>query len=48
MDALADRRITNLDANAVIRNGGPPSGAHSDLLHEEIGWALLIAARILP
>jgi hypothetical protein len=45
---LADRRITNLDANDVIRTGGPPSGAHSDLLHEEIGWALLLAARILP
>ena len=44
---LSDRRITNLDANAIIRTGGMPSGAHSDLLHEEVAWAILLASRVL-
>lgn len=44
---LPDRRITNLDSNAVIRTGRAPSGAHSDLLHEEVAWAILLASRVL-
>jgi hypothetical protein len=44
---LPDHRITNLDSNAVIRTGGPPSGAHSDLLHDEVAWAILLASRVL-
>jgi hypothetical protein len=39
-------RFTNLDANSVIKTGGPPSGAHSDIVHPEIAWALLAAAGI--
>jgi len=43
---FAAGRFFNLDANAVIRNGGPPSGSHSDIVHPEIAWALLSAAGI--
>jgi len=28
----------------VVKNGGPPSGAHSDIVHPELGWAMLTAA----
>ena len=45
---FAPGRFFNLDANAVIRNGGPPSGSHSDIVHPEIAWALLSAAAITP
>jgi hypothetical protein len=37
----------NLDGNTVITQGGPPSGAHSDIVHPEIAWAVLTAARIV-
>ena len=37
---------TNLDANKVIINGGPPSGAHSDIVHPHTAWAALAAAGI--
>ena len=37
---------TNLDANKVIVNGGPPSGAHSDICHPQTAWAALAAAGI--
>ena len=40
-------RFTNLDSNAIIKNGGPPSGAHSDITHPEIIYALLTAANVL-
>lgn len=36
----------NLDGNAIITQGGPPSGAHSDIVHPEIAWAVLAAARL--
>lgn len=36
----------NLDANSVITKGGPPSGAHSDIVHPEIAWAVLAGARL--
>jgi hypothetical protein len=36
--------FANLDANAVIRNGGPPFGAHSDIVHPEVAWAVLAGA----
>jgi hypothetical protein len=38
--------FTNVDGTDVIVNGGPPSGAHSDILHPEVGWLVLAAARI--
>lgn len=36
----------NLDGNQVIINGGPPSGAHSDIIHPHTAWAALAAAGI--
>jgi hypothetical protein len=39
-------RWHNLDANAVIRAGDPPSGAHSDIVHPQVAWAALAAAGI--
>ncbi|MEO6866117.1 MAG: serine/threonine protein kinase, partial [Gemmatimonadaceae bacterium] len=40
--------FVNLDANAIITQGGPPSGAHSDIVHPEIAWAVFAAARLTP
>ena len=37
----------NLDGNQVIVQGGPPAGAHSDIVHPEIAWAVLAAARVV-
>jgi len=37
----------NLDGNNVITQGGPPAGAHSDIVHPEIAWAVLAAARVV-
>lgn len=37
-------RFLNLDADNVIKLGGPPSGAHSDIFHPEIGWVAAAAA----
>jgi hypothetical protein len=36
----------NVDAAAVVRRGGPPAGAHSDILHEELTRLVLAAGRI--
>jgi pimeloyl-ACP methyl ester carboxylesterase len=36
----------NLDGNKVIIAGGPPSGAHSDIIHPHTAWATLAAAGI--
>jgi subtilisin family serine protease len=43
---FAAGRFVNLDGNAVIIHGGPPSGAHSDIVHPELAWATLAAAGI--
>jgi hypothetical protein len=43
---FATGKWVNLDGNRVIVNGGPPSGAHSDILHPETAWAALAAAGI--
>lgn len=37
-------RIYNLEASAVIREGGPPSGAHSDIARPEVAHVLWAAA----
>jgi hypothetical protein len=39
-------RFINLDGNKIITKGGPPSGAHSDIVHPEIAWALMAGARL--
>ncbi|WP_327693838.1 serine-threonine protein kinase [Streptomyces sp. NBC_00459] len=36
----------NVDASAVVRSGGPPSGAHSDICHSELAQVVLAAGRI--
>jgi hypothetical protein len=37
----------NLDGNEVIIAGGPPSGAHSDIVHPETAWVVLAASRMV-
>ncbi|MEU6282878.1 serine-threonine protein kinase [Streptomyces sp. NPDC047028] len=36
----------NVDAAAVVRRGGPPSGAHSDIVHPELARLVLAAGRV--
>jgi hypothetical protein len=36
----------SLDTASVVRRGGPPSGAHSDICHEELARVVLAAGRI--
>ncbi|MHC5908835.1 serine-threonine protein kinase [Streptomyces sp. S6] len=36
----------NVDAASVVRRGGPPSGAHSDIVHAELARVVLAAGRI--
>ena len=45
--ALQPGRFLNLDGNAVINRGGPPSGAHSDIFHPELVWAGLAVAGLV-
>jgi hypothetical protein len=33
----------NVDASDVVCAGGPPSGAHSDIVHPELTWVVLLA-----
>jgi hypothetical protein len=40
-------RFVNLDGNAIINRGQPPSGAHSDIFHPELVWAGLAAAGLV-
>jgi len=41
------QRALNVDASDVVRTGGPPSGAHSDIVHPELTWIVLTAGRIV-
>ncbi|MEU1477502.1 serine-threonine protein kinase [Streptomyces sp. NPDC005760] len=49
-DALAvelpAKGCVNVDAAAVVRRGGPPAGAHSDICHRELARLVLAAGRI--
>jgi hypothetical protein len=36
----------NVDAAAVVRRGGAPSGAHSDIVHPELARLVLAAGRV--
>ncbi|MFF1378190.1 serine-threonine protein kinase [Streptomyces sp. NPDC058308] len=36
----------SIDAAPVVRRGGPPSGAHSDICHEELARVVFAAGRI--
>ncbi|MFE3852219.1 serine-threonine protein kinase [Streptomyces griseorubiginosus] len=43
---LPTKGCVNVDAAAVVRRGGPPSGAHSDIVHRELAQLVLVAGRI--
>lgn len=43
-----DHKALNIDASAIVRAGGPLSGAHSDIVHPELTWVVLKAGRIVP
>ncbi|MGP4045650.1 serine-threonine protein kinase [Streptomyces sp. 2A115] len=36
----------NVDTSAVVKRGGPPSGAHSDICHRQLAQVVLAAGRI--
>ncbi|MGW3291906.1 serine-threonine protein kinase [Streptomyces sp. NPDC001002] len=43
---LAASGCVNVDAAAVVKRGGPPAGAHSDIVHPELVRLVLAAGRI--
>ncbi|GHC79152.1 serine-threonine protein kinase [Streptomyces flavofungini] len=43
---LPARGCVSVDAAAVVRRGGPPNGAHSDICHAELARAVCAAGRI--
>ncbi len=49
-DALGRKLPTsgcvNIDVCAVVCHGGPPSGAHSDIVHRELAQVVLAAGRV--
>lgn len=44
--SLSTGKFLNLNGDSIVRSGGPPAGAHSDIFHPEIAWAMLSAADI--
>lgn len=40
-------QLLNVDATAVVRRGGPPSGAHSDVIAPELTWLVLHAGGLV-
>ncbi|WP_181143591.1 serine-threonine protein kinase [Streptomyces cinnamoneus] len=46
-DPLPESGCVNVDASAVVRRGGPPSGAHSDICHGELARLILRAGRLV-
>ena len=44
---FSPRQALNIDASEIVRTGGPPSGAHSDIVHPELAWIVLTAGRIV-
>ncbi|MFF7563407.1 serine-threonine protein kinase [Streptomyces pseudovenezuelae] len=43
---LPAKGCVNVDAAAVVRRGGPPAGAHSDICHRELARLVLAAGRV--
>ena len=43
---FANGKFLNLDGDHLITRGGPPSGAHSDIIYPEIAWAVLQASKL--
>ncbi|MEU5956534.1 serine-threonine protein kinase [Streptomyces sp. NPDC047525] len=44
--AIPAKGCVSVDASSVVRRGGPPSGAHSDICHEELAHVVFAAGRI--
>jgi hypothetical protein len=44
---FAPGQALNVDASDVVRAGGPPSGAHSDIIHPGLTWIVLTAGGIV-
>ncbi|MFI9204562.1 serine-threonine protein kinase [Streptomyces sp. NPDC053048] len=44
---LPESGCVNVDVAAVVRRGGPPTGAHSDICHGELARLVLLAGRIV-
>ncbi|MFF1711640.1 serine-threonine protein kinase [Streptomyces sp. NPDC058268] len=44
--AIPAKGCVSVDASAVVRRGGPPCGAHSDICHEELARVVFAAGRI--
>jgi hypothetical protein len=42
--AFSPSGFLNLDCNKLIKDGHRPSGAHSDIIHPELGWMAVAAA----
>ncbi len=42
-----DHKVLNIDSSAIVSAGGPPSGAHSDIVHPELTWVVLKAGKII-
>ncbi|MFB0628688.1 serine-threonine protein kinase [Streptomyces sp. AB3(2024)] len=45
-DGLPASGCVSVDAGSVVRRGGPPSGAHSDICHEELARIVVGAGRM--
>ena len=45
---FATGQALNIDSSEIVRAGGPPAGAHSDIVHPELSWIVLKAGGILP
>ncbi|HEY7052868.1 MAG TPA: serine-threonine protein kinase [Mycobacterium sp.] len=41
------KKLVNIDAQQVVREGRPPSGAHSDIIHDELAWVVLDAGGLV-
>ena len=44
---FAGKKLVNIDAQQVVREGRPPSGAHSDIIHDELAWVVLDAGGLV-
>jgi hypothetical protein len=45
---FAAGRFYNLDGNSFMTRGGPPAGAHGDIIYPRIAWAILSAGGVAP
>ena len=44
---FAPGAVLNVDASEVVINGRPPTGAHSDIVHEQLTWLVLAAGGLV-